>query len=40
MGNFMRLNELDKLNASAYQRGIAEALRNGLEEAEKRRRNR
>ena len=40
MGNFMHLNELDKLNASAYQRGIAEALRNGLDEAEKRRRNR
>jgi hypothetical protein len=40
MGNFMHLNELDKLNASAYRSGIAVALRNGLEEAEKRRRNR
>ena len=40
MGNFIHLNELDKLNASAYQRGAAEALRTGLEEAEKRRRNR
>src|SRR5215471_10415190 len=29
MGNFMRLNELDKLNAYAYQSGLAEALRNG-----------
>ena len=40
MGNFMHLNELDNLNASAYQSGLAVALRNGLEEAEKRRRNR
>jgi len=40
MGNFMHLDELDNLNASAYQNGIAVALRNGLEEAEKRRRNR
>ena len=40
MGNFMYLDELDNLNASAYQSGIAVALRNGLEEAEKRRRNR
>jgi hypothetical protein len=37
MGNYMRLSELDKLDASAYRRGIAEALRNGLDEAEKRR---
>jgi hypothetical protein len=40
MGNFMHLNELDKLDASAYRSGIAVALRNGLEEVEKRRRNR
>ena len=40
MGNFMPLNELDNLNASAYQSGLAESLRNGLEGAEKRRRNR
>jgi hypothetical protein len=40
MGNFVHLNELDKLNASAYRSSIAVALRNGLEEAEKRRRNR
>jgi len=40
MGNFMHLNELDDLNASAYQSGIAVALRKGLEEAEKSRRNR
>ena len=38
MGNFMHLNELDKLNASAYQRGLAEAIRNILEEAENMRR--
>jgi hypothetical protein len=40
MGNYVHLDELDKLDDSAYRRGIAEALRNGLEEAEKRRRNR
>ena len=39
MGNYMELNELDKLDASAYRRGIAKALRNGLDEAERRRRN-
>jgi hypothetical protein len=31
---------LDKLNASAYRRDLAVAIRNGLEEAVKRRRNR
>ena len=40
MGNFMSLNELDKLNASAYRRDLAVAIRDYLEEAEKRRRNR
>jgi hypothetical protein len=40
MGNWMNLNELDKLNASTYRRDLAVTLRNGLEEAEKRRRNR
>lgn len=40
MGNWVHLNELDKLNASAYRRDLAVAIRNGLEEAEKRRRNR
>jgi hypothetical protein len=40
MGNLMPLNELDKLDASAYRRELAVALRKGLEEAEKRRRNR
>ena len=40
MGNFVHLNELDKLNTSTYRRDMAVAFRNGLEEAEKKRRNR
>jgi hypothetical protein len=37
MGNWVNLNELDKLNASAYRRDLAAAIRNGLEEEENRR---
>jgi hypothetical protein len=33
-GNWVNLNELDKLNASAYRRDLAAAIRNTLEEAE------
>jgi len=33
-GNWVNLNELDKLNASAYRRGLAAAIRTSLEEAE------
>jgi hypothetical protein len=37
-GNWVNLNELDQLNASAYRRDLAAAIRNGLEEAENMRR--
>jgi hypothetical protein len=40
MGNWVHLNELDKLNAYAYRCDLAVAIRNGLEESGKRRRNR
>ena len=38
IGNWVNLNELDKLNASNYRRDLAVSIRNGLEEAENRRR--
>ena len=38
MGNLVHLNELDKLNASAYRRDLAVTIRNSLVEAEKIRR--
>ncbi len=37
-GNWLDLNELDKLDPSAYRRDLAVAIRNGIEEAEKRKR--
>jgi len=38
-GNWVNLNELNKLNASTYQRDLAVALRTSLEEAENMRRS-
>jgi hypothetical protein len=37
-GNWMNLNELDKLNTSTYRRDLTVAIRSGLEEAENMRR--
>ncbi|MCI0660732.1 MAG: hypothetical protein L0220_06635 [Acidobacteria bacterium] len=39
-GNWLDLNELDKLDPSAYRRDLAVAIRNGLEQAENMRRSR
>lgn len=39
-GSWVNLNELDKLNASAYRRNLVVAIRNGLEEMENMRRMR
>jgi len=38
-GNWVNLNELDKLDASTYQRDLAVALRTSLDEAENMRRS-